>query len=64
MIKKIRRIPGFLREVKEELKKVNWSTRRELVGAAILVIVVMTIFTCYIAAIDLGLSRAIQVLLR
>ena len=64
MFKKIKNFPRFLKEVKEELKKVNWSTRRELVQAAILVIVVMTIFTCYIAAIDLGLSKAVQVLLR
>lgn len=64
MIKKIKGFFQFLREVKEELKKVNWSTRSELTGAAVLVIIVSSILTLYIAGIDLGLSKLMQLLLR
>jgi preprotein translocase subunit SecE len=64
MIKKIKRFPKFLKEVKEELKKVNWSKREELTEATILVIIVSGILTLYIAFIDLGLSKMIQFLFR
>ncbi len=64
MIKKIKRLPGFLKEVKEELKKVSWSSRRELIAAARIVIIVAALLTTYIAFVDLGLSRLVQILLR
>ena len=64
MIKVIKKFPNFLKEVKEELKKVNWSTRQELISAAGVVIVAATFLTGYIATVDLGLSKLIQFLLR
>jgi preprotein translocase subunit SecE len=64
MIKKIKKIPQFFREVSEEVKKVNWSTRQELVSAAIIVIVVSVIITSYIFLVDIGLSNLVQVVLR
>jgi preprotein translocase subunit SecE len=59
-----KKIPKFLREVKEELKKVNWSTRKELVGAAIIVVVISALLTTYIAIVDYGLSRLVQLVIR
>ncbi|MCF7908779.1 MAG: preprotein translocase subunit SecE [Candidatus Omnitrophica bacterium] len=64
MIKKLKRIPVFFKEVKEELKKVNWSTRQELVAAASIVVVVAILLTAYIFTIDLGLSHLIQIILK
>jgi len=64
MIKKLKKIPKFFREVKEELKKVNWSTRKELVGAGGVVVVIFSLLTTYIAFIDLGLSKLVQFLLK
>ena len=64
MIKKIKRIPAFFKEVKEELKKVNWSSRRELMSAAVLVVVVSILLTLYIASVDLGLSKAVQFIIQ
>lgn len=64
MIKAIKKFPIFLKEVKEELKKVSWSSRHELMAASRVVIVVAILLTTYIAFVDLGLSRLIQVLLR
>jgi preprotein translocase SecE subunit len=62
MIKKIKKLPKFLKEVKEELKKVNWSKKEEVMEATILVIIVAGILTFYIAGIDLGLSKMVQFL--
>ncbi|MFH1771409.1 MAG: preprotein translocase subunit SecE [Candidatus Omnitrophota bacterium] len=64
MIKRVKRFPKFLKEVNEELKKVNWSTRKELVGATAIVIVVSGLLTFYLWFIDLSLAQAIQFLLK
>ncbi|HIE36446.1 MAG TPA: preprotein translocase subunit SecE [Candidatus Omnitrophica bacterium] len=62
MIKKIKRFPKFLKEVKEELKKVNWSKKEEVMEATLLVVVIAGMLTLYIAGIDLGLSKMVQFL--
>lgn len=64
MIAKLKRIPIFFKEVKEELKKVNWSTRQELAAAATIVIIVAALLTAYIFSVDLGLSHLIQLILK
>ncbi len=64
MIKKIKSLPKFISEVKEELKKVNWSTRQELVSASFLVVIVSVILTTYIFFVDLGLSSLVQLVLK
>jgi preprotein translocase subunit SecE len=64
MIQKLKRIPEFFREVKEELKKVNWSTRKELIGAVVVVMVVSAFLTAYIAVVDWGLSKLIEFVIR
>jgi preprotein translocase SecE subunit len=64
MLQKIKAVPKFLSEVREELRKVNWSTRQELTGAAVLVVIVAVILTAYIALIDLALSRSIHMFLK
>jgi preprotein translocase subunit SecE len=64
MIAKIKQIPQFFREVREEVKKVNWSTRQELRDITIMVLVVSVILTVYIAAIDEGFSRMIQMMIK
>lgn len=64
MFKKIKKIPVFLKQVQEELKKVNWSSRQELMAAVRIVIVVMSLLTGYIFAVDIGLSKLIQLVLK
>lgn len=64
MIRKIKSFPKFLREVKNELKKVSWSTREELVSATIVVVIAAAILTGYIAGIDVILSKIIQYFLK
>jgi len=54
----------FIQEVKQELSKVSWSTRKELLGATAVVIVVTAILAVYIGIVDLILSGALQRLFR
>ncbi|MCF7916682.1 MAG: preprotein translocase subunit SecE [Candidatus Omnitrophica bacterium] len=63
MIKKIKGIPKFFKQVREEMGKVHWSSRREIVSASLIVIVVACFLTLYIWGIDLGFSKLIQLFL-
>jgi preprotein translocase subunit SecE len=50
----------FLKEVKIEMTKVTWPTWPELKGSTVLVILVSVFFAVYIGAIDLVLSKIIN----
>jgi preprotein translocase subunit SecE len=51
--KKERTSPGqFVREVRGELKRVQWPTRKEVTSYSIVVLVSVTLITTYIFAID------------
>jgi preprotein translocase subunit SecE len=58
------KITNFLRGVKVELSKVSWSTRQELVGSTIVVIVITLILACYIGVIDIALSKGLSILFK
>jgi len=58
------RIKKFFKEVQYELSKVTWSSRKELVGSTIVVIVVSLILATYIGIVDYGLTNLIHLLLR
>ena len=60
MFRQIKRFLRFLKEVREELKKVNWSSREELITATVVVIIASAILTLYIAGIDTILIKIIQ----
>ena len=49
-------VGGFLREVKTEMKKVTWPTKRELIGYTITVILASLFAAFLIWAIDAVLS--------
>jgi preprotein translocase subunit SecE len=52
------KIIKFLKEVKSELKKVTWPTRRELIGSTIVTVVVTLIVSIFIGFVDRLLSLA------
>lgn len=58
------KIKKFIKEVKYELTKVTWSSRKELVGSTIVVIVVSIIVALYIGIVDYGLTNLVHILLR
>ncbi|WP_414641838.1 preprotein translocase subunit SecE [Actinocrinis sp.] len=50
----------FYRQIVTELRKVVWSTRSELFTYTAVVIVFVLVIIGVVAAIDFGLSRAVQ----
>jgi preprotein translocase subunit SecE len=50
----------FLGEVKSELTRVTWPTRREVWATTVVVVLVSTIFGVYLYAVDLGASAAVR----
>ena len=54
----------FLREVREELKKVSWSSRKDLVDAVGVVLTGVAFLTLFIAAVDTLLSRFLEIIIK
>jgi preprotein translocase subunit SecE len=50
----------FLTEVRNEMKRVTWPTRREVYATTIVVILVSIFFGLYLWVVDLTLSSAIH----
>jgi len=50
-------IGEFLKEVRQELKKVIWRTRQELVAYTIVVLVTVVVLTCLVFGLDVLFSR-------
>jgi preprotein translocase subunit SecE len=53
----------FLREVKIELKKVTWPTRKQTTGSTAVVIVLVMIISIFLGIVDFGLSSLVRVVL-
>ena len=60
MINKLKKIPQFLREVKEEIKKVNWSSRQELKEITVMVMIASFALTAYLAFVDAAFGKIVQ----
>ncbi len=53
------RVKKYLREVRQEMKKVAWPSREELTTYTVVVFGMTTILTLVIFALDWGLNKAI-----
>ncbi len=53
----------FLKEVRQELKKVDWPTRKELGAYAVVVLVSVTVLTAFVFAVDFVFTKGILNLL-
>ena len=53
----------FLRDAKTELKKVKWPTKKELMAATVMVIVLVLIVALYLGVIDFGLIKLLEYIL-
>ena len=49
----------FLREVRNELKKVAWPTRGEVITYTVVVLVSVTFVTLFVFGLDVGFARAV-----
>ncbi len=58
------RIVEFFNDVKNELKKVSYPTRTETVGSTTVVLILVFMVGIYLALIDLGLVKAIKMIIQ
>lgn len=49
----------FLREVRQELKKVAWPSRRELLAYTVVVLVSVVVLTSFVFGLDFLISRGV-----
>ncbi len=54
----------FLREVKTELKKVTWPSRKDTLSGTAVVLVAVFIIASFLGIVDSGLSNIVKLLLR
>ena len=58
------KVGSFFGESKQELSKVNWPNRQELIGSTILVIVVTFLLAGFVFVIDVVLSFLMRITIR
>ena len=54
----------FLREVKVELKKVTWPSRKQTIGSTAVVIALVMIISLFLGVVDFGISSLIRFVLQ
>jgi preprotein translocase subunit SecE len=60
----IAKVRSYLDEVKAELGKVTWPTRKETIATTWVVIVIVLIISVYLGACDLALTKLMRFILR
>ncbi len=55
---------SFLQGVREEMQRVSWPTREELLGSALVVFVGVVLLALYVSGLDFVLSKVVRVFLR
>jgi preprotein translocase subunit SecE len=58
------RVNEFFREVLLEFKRVTWPSRQELVNSTTVVIVVTLVLAFFLGAVDIGLTKVVERILR
>jgi len=53
----------FLREVRVELSKVTWPTRKDTIASTSVVLIIVILIAAFLGIVDLGLSRLMRILL-
>jgi len=61
---KFEKAKQFLREVKTELKKVTWPSRKDTLSGTAVVLVAVFIIALFLGIVDSGLSNLIKELLK
>ena len=60
----IKKVQGFISEVRTEMQKVTWSTREELMGSTGVVLMTMLILSSFIGISDFVFSHFLSIILR
>lgn len=59
----IAKVSDFLGNVKSELKKVTWPTRKDTYASSLVVIVLVLVSAVFLGGVDLVLSRLVRLIL-
>lgn len=54
----------FLREVKVELKKVTWPSRKQTIGSTVVVLVLVILASLFLGLVDMGLTNFVRLILQ
>jgi preprotein translocase subunit SecE len=54
----------FLREVKVELKKVAWPSKKQTMGSTVVVLILVFIISAFLGIVDMGLSGLVRLVLQ
>ena len=57
---RLERMRLFLSEVRNELKRVTWPSKKEVYATTVVVILTATFFGLYLFGVDLALSALVQ----
>ena len=57
---RIERVRLFLSEVRNELKRVTWPSRKEVYATTVVVIVTSIFFGIYLFVVDFGVNSVVQ----
>ena len=57
---RVERVRLFLSEVRNELKRVTWPTRKEVYATTVVVILTSLFFGLYLWLLDLGIGRLVR----
>ena len=60
----IGQIKDFFREVRIELKKVTWPSRKETIAATVMVIALSVLVAFFLGLLDVGLAKAVGTILK
>lgn len=60
----IAKIKKFIGEVLAEMKKVSWTTRRELVDSTLIVILSSFLLGIFVGIIDFAFSKGVAVIIK
>ena len=64
MAANIQKVTQFLKEVRFELKRVTWPSRKETIAGTAVVLVIALITAVFLGIVDMGLSEFIKMVLR
>ena len=59
----VQKIVQFLKEVRFELKRVTWPSRKETLAGTMVVVIIVLIAASFLGIVDFGLSEVIKTVL-
>jgi preprotein translocase subunit SecE len=54
------RLKAFLTDVRLEMRKVSWPTRKEITGTTVVILFAVFFFGFYLGLLDVGFSQLVQ----